>query len=116
MLFYGTSGNGFGKTRSKEPTPPAWELYNLKKDPHEMNNVYDNPAYAEIVKKLKKRFKTLRHRIKADDPSAAPNKKVREEMKAANLAIDEYWDYDEQDRQRAIQISHEYLRKFGHEK
>ena len=31
-----------------------WELFDLKKDPHELNNLIDNPEYAEIVKKLKK--------------------------------------------------------------
>ena len=31
----------------------AWELYDLKKDPHELNNVYDSPEYAQLVKELK---------------------------------------------------------------
>ena len=37
----------------------AWELYDLKKDPHELNNVYSDPAYAEIVTELKKEIKKL---------------------------------------------------------
>jgi hypothetical protein len=31
----------------------AWELYDMKKDPEELNNVYGNPAYADVVKELK---------------------------------------------------------------
>jgi arylsulfatase A-like enzyme len=38
----------------------AWELYDLHKDPHELNNVYDNPAYAEVVKQLKAELLRLR--------------------------------------------------------
>jgi arylsulfatase A-like enzyme len=31
----------------------AWELYDMKKDPEELKNVYDDAAYAKVVKKLK---------------------------------------------------------------
>jgi arylsulfatase A-like enzyme len=37
----------------------AWELYDLKKDPRELKNVYANPAYAEVVKELKDELKLL---------------------------------------------------------
>ena len=37
-----------------------WELYDRKKDPYELNNVYDDPAYAEIVDKLKVDLKNIR--------------------------------------------------------
>ncbi len=37
-----------------------WELYDRKKDPQEMNNVYDNPSYADIVKDLKIKLAELR--------------------------------------------------------
>ena len=37
----------------------AWELYDLEKDPRELNNVYDNPAYANVVQQMKAELKRL---------------------------------------------------------
>jgi len=44
-----------------------WELYDLKKDHTEMNNVYDEPDYKNVVKKLKKELKRLQNEL-GDDP------------------------------------------------
>jgi len=35
-------------------TQPEWELYDLEKDPAEMNSVYNDASYRKVVKKLKK--------------------------------------------------------------
>jgi arylsulfatase A-like enzyme len=43
-----------------------WELFDLKKDPMEMNNVYDHPDYVEIVKELKAQLKELQVKYKDD--------------------------------------------------
>ena len=51
IFFYGLPLDAPGA--QKRPTPAHWELYDLKKDPHEMANVYGVPAYAETVKTLK---------------------------------------------------------------
>jgi len=37
-----------------------WELYDLQKDPHEMKNVYNDPAYAETQKMLHKKLTEIR--------------------------------------------------------
>jgi hypothetical protein len=41
----------------------TWELYDLYSDPREMNNVYNNPDYEEIKKKLKEQLKELQSLI-----------------------------------------------------
>ena len=37
-----------------------WELYDRKKDPNEINNVFDSPEYADIVTELKLKLDNLR--------------------------------------------------------
>ena len=39
-----------------------WELYDRKNDIHEMNNVYNDPEYAEVVKELKIKLADLRNK------------------------------------------------------
>jgi macrodomain Ter protein organizer (MatP/YcbG family) len=34
-------------------TQPAWEFYDLKEDPKELNNAINDPKYADIVSKMK---------------------------------------------------------------
>jgi arylsulfatase A-like enzyme len=42
------------------PSTPGWELYDLEDDPHELNNVYEEPRYAAVVERLKKRLTQLK--------------------------------------------------------
>ncbi len=44
-----------------------WELYDLKKDPREMKNVFNDPAYAGTIKKLKAELQRLRKKYKDTD-------------------------------------------------
>ena len=44
-----------------------WELYDRKKDPMEMNNVYDDPAYAETVAQMKEKLTAIREKYKDSD-------------------------------------------------
>lgn len=41
-------------------TTNEWELFDLEKDPQEMQNQYGNPAYADIQKKLQIRLNQLK--------------------------------------------------------
>lgn len=52
-----------------------WELYDLAKDPREMRNIYEDPAYAETVKELKAELDRLRARYKVPDDVEPPAKK-----------------------------------------
>ena len=45
-----------------ETYEPEWELFDLEKDPYELNNVVDDPDYADIVIELKNEL----HRLQAD--------------------------------------------------
>lgn len=47
-----------------------WELYDLKSDPDEMRNVYNDPACADTVKELTAELKRLREKYK--DTTGAP--------------------------------------------
>ena len=44
-------------------TPPEWERSDLEKDPHEMQSVYADPAYADIVVELKAEVERLRDEL-----------------------------------------------------
>jgi len=41
-----------------------WELYDLHKDPDELNNVIDDPTYANVLKQLKDELSRLRNKFK----------------------------------------------------
>jgi arylsulfatase A-like enzyme len=92
IYFYGADYKG------QNQTPPAWELYDLVRDPEELNNVYDNPAYAKVRDRLKKQFADLRKEI-GDDGSHHPG---------CEKVVQEFWDYDDADRRKAIEISHQF--------
>ncbi|MGD9563298.1 MAG: sulfatase [Pyrinomonadaceae bacterium] len=44
-----------------------WELYDLKKDPTEMNNLYGHPSAERLVKKLKAELVRLKEELKDED-------------------------------------------------
>ena len=59
-----------------------WELYDRLNDPNEMNNVYNDPAYANTVKKLKKDLIALRIKYK-DSPEQ--DQKYIDKYKSAGM-------------------------------
>lgn len=44
-----------------------WELYDRKKDPRELNNVYHDPEYREVVSELKVQLEAMREKYKDSD-------------------------------------------------
>jgi arylsulfatase A-like enzyme len=65
IYYYGLPLNAKGA--KKKPTPPEWELFDLQKDPSEMNNVYSDPAYRAVVKELKTELIRLRRELEDDN-------------------------------------------------
>ena len=94
IYYYGADYEGGYRT------PPGWELYDLEKDPNETVNQYDNPEFAGIVKELKARLGELRKDVGDDGTHYPKNEAI----------VQEFWDYDEADRAKAIEISHEFLK------
>ena len=59
LIYY--YGEALGTTDSVDrSTPPEWELFDLEKDPLEMQNVYHDPAYAQVVAELKEELYRLK--------------------------------------------------------
>ena len=58
IFFYGLPLDARGA--KAEITPAGWELYDLRKDPREMRNVYADPAYAAAGKQLKAQLAQLK--------------------------------------------------------
>jgi arylsulfatase A-like enzyme len=52
LIYYYADALGQAGTID-ETYEPEWELFDLEKDPCELNNVYDDPNYAETVNELK---------------------------------------------------------------
>ncbi len=58
IFFYGLPLDANGA--QPYVTPPGWELYDLVRDPHELNNVYNDPEYAEVAARLKSELFALK--------------------------------------------------------
>lgn len=95
IYYYGCNYDGGYQT------PPGWELYDLVNDPKEMTNIVADPASAELVAELKDRLAKLRDKV-GDNGSHYPE---------CEKVVQEFWDYDETDREKAKQISHDYYQR-----
>ncbi len=93
IYFYGCNYQG------EYQTPAAWELYDMKNDPQETKNIYDDPKNKELVKTLKTWMEKLRKKV-GDDGSHYP---------ACEKIVQDFWDYDKADQDKAKKISAEYL-------
>ena len=65
-----------------QQSPVAWEFYDLKKDPQELVNRYDDPAYSEIIQGLKEELRKQREELNETDANYPEIQKV----------VDENWD------------------------
>lgn len=76
-FFYGLSLDATIGKGNFPPTTPGWELYDLKTDPSEINNVYTNPEYVPIIKHLKSRLLELKMQYGDDDAKYPELMKIR---------------------------------------
>ncbi|MBT32349.1 MAG: sulfatase [Thalassobius sp.] len=86
-----------------------WELFDLEKDPDEMQNVYNDPDYAEIQEQLHKQLEELRAEYKDND---SLNQQFIEEYneKVKENPLIEYWKLAPDEMQR---LYREYMQKQG---
>ncbi len=86
IFFYGLKLDSTIKSPKydyyNKSTDPYWELYDLKNDPKEMNNVYENPKYKGIVNQLKEELLKLKEDLGDKDEIYPELMEVREK----------YWD------------------------
>ncbi len=54
--------------------PQEYELYDLEKDPGELNNLYGKPEYEDLVKKLRVRMDELRRELADPELASTPSR------------------------------------------
>ncbi|WOO40853.1 sulfatase [Rubellicoccus peritrichatus] len=92
IFFYGLDHlNPEGRIQ----TPPGWEFYDLKNDPDEMNNLYGDPEYAQIIAELKDQLKALREEFNETDKNYPHIQEI----------IDAHWETTEASQAEAARIS-----------
>ena len=67
----------------------AWEFYDLKNDPHELNNVYDKPEYTKEVERLKARLIALKTEYQIPEPPALVAKHNKRQSTQPKSTTDE---------------------------
>lgn len=67
IYYYGESRRGKGMKDQEWVRTPEWELFDLEKDPYEMNSVYHDPSYAKTLKELKVELKQIKAEVQDKD-------------------------------------------------
>ncbi len=75
VFFYGLPLDSPGALA--EPTPPHWELYDLRTDPREMRNVYADPACAQTVRRLESKLFRLQREVGDTDEDYPELRRLR---------------------------------------
>lgn len=65
IYYYGKALGSSGAI--DRDTEPEWELFDMHKDPHEMNNLYGDPKHEKTVAELKKELARLRKVYRDED-------------------------------------------------
>ncbi|HWU59852.1 MAG TPA: sulfatase [Microbacteriaceae bacterium] len=62
LIYFYNDGMGLPGTGSFT-YPAEWELYDMERDPAELNNVYDDPEYAQVREQLKVQLWSAQHEV-----------------------------------------------------
>lgn len=66
IIYY--YGEALGSAHAvDDPRTPEWELFDLTKDPYEMNSVHDDPAYKDVFEELKQEIYQLKEKVGDDE-------------------------------------------------
>ncbi len=65
IYYYGKALGSSGAI--DRDTAPEWELFDISRDPHEMNNVYGDPKHAKVTGELKSELARLRQQYRDED-------------------------------------------------
>ncbi|MGD1895083.1 MAG: sulfatase [Cyclobacteriaceae bacterium] len=76
LIFY--YGLPLGQT-DFEATPPEWEMFDLKNDPQEMQNIYNDPTNAETIAQLKEQLLELKQQYDDTDDQYPEMQQVHQE-------------------------------------
>lgn len=57
----------YGEANGKDPAINCNEFYNLKTDPHELNNLYGKTEYKSVISRLQQRLDKFRKDLKIDE-------------------------------------------------
>ncbi len=76
IFFYGLPLGAPGARQAD--TRPGWELYDLRTDPHEMNNVFGTPEYSDVTAELKAELLRLKTELGDEDDSSPELMAIRE--------------------------------------
>jgi arylsulfatase A-like enzyme len=90
IFFYGLALGKVGKKTSKtldnedpdldlfKPTEPGWELYDLKNDPMELHNIYNDANYTHVIPELKAELLRLKIELGDSDETYLELMQVRQ--------------------------------------
>ena len=65
IFYYGLPLDATGAVH--EESPVGWELYDVQHDPFELNNLYEDPTYADVVRGLRAKLDELKERYRDTD-------------------------------------------------
>lgn len=75
-FFY---GNGFEENKNENKPVKYWDFFDLKEDPKELHNAYDDPEYKEIIASMKDEILRQRELLGDTDEGNPEIKKIIED-------------------------------------